>query len=316
MKAAWKVAIALLIMAPTASAGELVWIDDHGTTVEPASLLADAIRGTRFGFPDDDNGPGTLFCWRYGQGDGGGPDRNAPLVTDRPRFTQSSRTVGRRVAQVEFGYTFAMDDETGNRLRHHSAGEPLVRWGMAADWLELRLAVAPVSQRSHDGSAWRAVSGTEDLSLGAKIGLAPFQEGLPEMALILQSTVPTGSNEFTTGQTLPGFILVYTWEVNDDVSVAGSTRAHRVLDATEKAYVELAQSATVTLDLSEDVGMYTEWYTLLPNGADTAEVEHYINGGFTILLSHNVQFDIRAGYGLNRAADDFFAGGGLSVRFR
>ncbi|MCA9212882.1 MAG: hypothetical protein KDB27_07455 [Planctomycetales bacterium] len=33
-------------------------------------------------------------------------------------------------------------------------------------------------------------------------------------------------------------------------------------------------------------------------------------------MSDDVQFDIRAGMGLNDDADDFFVGTGLSVRFR
>mgnify|MGYP003734665153 CR=1 FL=1 len=40
------------------------------------------------------------------------------------------------------------------------------------------------------------------------------------------------------------------------------------------------------------------------------------NGGVTYLFSNDVQFDIRAGYGLNDESDDVFIGSGLSVRFR
>jgi hypothetical protein len=37
--------------------------------------------------------------------------------------------------------------------------------------------------------------------------------------------------------------------------------------------------------------------------------------GFTVLVGDKVQWDIRAGVGLNEAADDFFTGTGLSVRY-
>ena len=62
--------------------------------------------------------------------------------------------------------------------------------------------------------------------------------------------------------------------------------------------------------------MYTEWFALMPNGAATAQVEHYGDGGFTFLLSDDIQWDIRAGVGLNEAADDYFVGTGVSIRFR
>jgi len=47
-----------------------------------------------------------------------------------------------------------------------------------------------------------------------------------------------------------------------------------------------------------------------------SQVEHYGNGGFTVLLNDDIQWDIRAGVGLNDAADDYFLGTGLSIRYR
>jgi len=317
MKTTSAMLLTLLLTAPILTAGELIWVEEDGTTIEPASLLTAALSESHLGFPDDDNGPGTLLSWRNGEGNTGGPDRDAPLVTDRPDFTEASSTVGRGVLQLEFGYTFTMDKERSARSRGHSAGEPLIRWGIGADWLELRLALFPVSRRTNDGTGWRSAGGTEDLYIGSKIALTPQECHLPETAVILQSTLPTGSNEFTSDETLPGVNLLYSWEVNEDVAMTGNTQANRALDeATGEAYIELTQSATIELGLSDDIGIYTEWFAMFPNGADTAQVEHYFNGGFTLLLSNDVQFDVRAGYGMNRAADDFFAGVGLSVRFQ
>ena len=49
--------------------------------------------------------------------------------------------------------------------------------------------------------------------------------------------------------------------------------------------------------------------------ADTNRPQNYLNGGFTYLINDDMQWDIRAGVGLNEAADDFFVGSGLSVRY-
>lgn len=73
---------------------------------------------------------------------------------------------------------------------------------------------------------------------------------------------------------------------------------------------------TVGYSLADRLGAYTEWFALFPHSADTAQNQHYFNGGFTVQLSNDVQWDIRSGVGLNDAADDFFAGTGLSMRFR
>ena len=53
----------------------------------------------------------------------------------------------------------------------------------------------------------------------------------------------------------------------------------------------------------------------MPDGADTEQTQHYLNSGLTYLISNDVQFDIRFGRGLSGAADDYFVGTGLSVRF-
>jgi hypothetical protein len=55
---------------------------------------------------------------------------------------------------------------------------------------------------------------------------------------------------------------------------------------------------------------------LAPCSADTNHTEHYFNGGFSLRLTNDIQWDFRAGVGLNDAADDFFTGTGLSVRFK
>ncbi len=259
---------------------------------------------------------GTLFQWSYGTSFSGGPNLDEPLVTDRPDFTEATTTVGRGVAQIEFGYTYSDDKEGADRVKGHSYGEPLLRYGILADWLEFRMALFPVSESTSMSGVSNTTAGTEDLYLGFKIGLTPQEGILPEMALIPQMTVPTGSPRFTDDEVLPGLNWLYGWEVSDFVSTAGSTQYNRSIDeVTGHAYTEWAQSWTVAYSLTDELGAYTEWYGLFPHSADTAVPEHYFNGGFTYLLSNDVQFDIRGGVGLNDAAADYFFGTGLSIRF-
>jgi len=255
----------------------------------------------------------TLLQWSYGTSFQGGPNLDEPLVTDRPDFTEASSTVGRRVLQIEFGYTYSFDDNGTQKTIGHSCPETLFRYGIFAEWLEARVGW----NFAHQSVQVAEFSGAEDLYLGFKIGLTPQEGILPEMALILQSMVPTGARAFTADRLLPGLNWLYSWEINDCFSTAGSTQFNSNLDeATQDVYTEWAQSWTIVRSLSDRVGLYTEWFGLFPHGADTAEVQHYFNGGFTLLLNDDIQWDIRAGAGLNDAADDYFLGTGLSIRFR
>jgi Putative MetA-pathway of phenol degradation len=265
--------------------------------------------------------PGTLFQWSYGASFGGGPDLDEPIVTDRPDFTEASVTVGRGVVQLETGYTYSYDDEDDESVKSHSIGEPLLRVGVLADWLELRFGWNYTDEEVRTGTPLgttrQDLSGAEDLYLGVKLALTPQEGILPEMALVPQMTVPTGGGDRTADEVLPGVNWLYSWELSETTYLGGSTQVNRAIDeGTGRSYTEFAQAITMGRSLTDRLGVYGEWFAFFPHSADTARVEHYFNGGFTYLLSDDVQFDVRAGKGLNDAADDWFAGTGLSVRFR
>jgi hypothetical protein len=255
----------------------------------------------------------TLMQWSYGTTFSGGPDLDEPLVTDRPDFTEASVTVGRGVAQIEMGWTYSYDNDGTTATKSHSYPETLFRYGMLAEWFELRVAW----NNANEESAGVRNSGSEDLYLGIKLALTPQEGILPEMALMPQMNVPTGSRFFTADEVQPGLNWLYGWDVTESISTAGSTQFNRTLDdATGNAYTEWAQSWTIGYSLAERVGAYTEWFALFPHGADEARAQHYFNGGLTFLLTDDVMWDIRAGVGLNDAADDYFCGTGLSLRFK
>ena len=219
--------------------------------------------------------------------------------------------------QLEMGYTFAYDDNGAGRGHEHSWGEPLWRIGMPVDWLEFRIAVFPTTQFTADAAGRDTTSGIQDLYTGFKIALTPQDGCLPEMALIPQMNLPTGSSAFTSDNVEPGLNWIYAWDVNDSLATGGSTQVNRRVDMTGAAYTQVAQSWAVAYTLSDALGAYTEYFGLFPSGAVAAlRPEHYVNGGLTLLASDDVQFDWRAGVGLNNAAADFFTGVGVSIRMK
>ena len=271
-------------------------------------------------------GPKTLLSWLPGEtkpepaAEDKGEDKAKvePLVTDRPDFTEASSTVGKGRVQLEGGYTHIRDRSGGALTTLHSYPEALLRIGLFADWFELRLGQNFGTARSSSGDGLQTALGANDLYLGVKLGMTEQKGLFPEVALVLQSQIPTGSREFTSNQVLPGANLLYGWDViKDRLTIGGSTQANRALDDTGHAHVLFAQSLTVGYTLTERLGAYTEWFALFPSGAvaDDSGPEHYLNGGFTYRVTPNFQLDIRAGVGLNERASDFFAGTGFAVRY-
>lgn len=251
--------------------------------------------------------------------------QRGPLVADRPDFTEAAATVGRGVFQLEFGYTYEHDRPEGGRggVWTHSLGEPLLRIGVLSESLELRVGLSPVSVGA--GTDGRSVTetGMEDLYLGTKLRLTE-QDGLrPALAILPQVTVPTGGDAFTSDRTLPGVNFIYGWDLSETVALAGSTQMNRALSdgggggpgGGGAEYAEWAQSAVAGFSVGARAGVYAEWFAFFHAEPEGTRAEHYANGGFTWSFGDDLQWDIRAGVGLNEAATDFFAGTGLVVRF-
>jgi hypothetical protein len=254
----------------------------------------------------------TLFRWNSQAYSANVPDRSE-IETDRPDFTEASSVVGLGAVQIENGYTFSRDKSAGIVTEDHSYPETLCRFGFLREWLELRVAY---NHGTSDTLNLRS-SGSEDFYLGTKLALT-LQDGfLPEMALVPQMTVPTGSDDRSAGKALPGFNWLYGWDVGDRMYLAGSTQWNVSQEAAfDNRYSEFAQSGTIGFGLTDKLGCYNEFFCLCPSGASEVKPEYYYNGGLTFKFTSNVQADVRAGVGLNEAAQDFFVGPGLSMRFR
>jgi hypothetical protein len=262
-----------------------------------------------------------LFDWAIGAPKPSEEDSEEEdsIVTDRPDFTEASSTVGNGRIQLEAGYTWYRDSRGGTKTIAHTYPEVLIRAGLFADWFELRLGQTYAHSRTTEfGRPTEHVSGLTDLYVGSKLGLTEQNGELPEMALILQALVPTGTQTLSADRVLPGFNFLYGWDVIPDLlSAAGSLGVNRAVDDSNHSFVVMSQSFSLGYTITEQIGAYTEWFALYPTGAIAPDVgpQHYFDGGFTYKVTSNLQLDIRAGVGLNERADDFFAGAGFAYRY-
>ena len=96
--------------------------------------------------------------------------------------------------QMEMGYRYFHDADSRSQFESHSFPEMLMRVGALADWLELRAGWNFGSGSETFDTLTRSASGSEDLYVGAKLGLTPQQGVLPEMAIVPQMTVPVGGD--------------------------------------------------------------------------------------------------------------------------
>jgi hypothetical protein len=303
------------------SAGE-PWIRTDPSLIEPclcesrcSCLSAWANDECRLLCRDDCYRPKTLYAWSGTERTYVNGTEDEPLVADRPDFTEASSCVGLRRVQVETGYTYIRDNNNGILQSAHSFPETLLRIGIFAEWFEARVGWNYGINLTRENIVSNIFEGGEDLYLGAKIALTEQDGWRPEMAILPQMNVPTGHADFTSGEVEPGVNWLYGWDINEWLSMAGSTQVNRALDDADVWFAEFAQSWVFGYKLTEKLGAYTEWFAFFPAGSVVALPQHFFNGGFTYLAHKNVQYDIRAGVGLNDAADDFFAGAGAVLRF-
>ena len=94
---------------------------------------------------------------------------------------------------------------------------------------------------------------------------------------------------------------------------AGANVGWGYLDDGGGRYSQFAGSLALGFSLTDWLGAYAEYFGFAPE-FDSGPDSHFLNGGFTFLISRDVQLDIRAGFSVDDAETDSFAGAGLAFR--
>ena len=79
------------------------------------------------------------------------------------------------------------------------------------------------------------------MTLGVKLAPTPQECLLPETAIILQTTVPSGSSNFTADEMLLFNSSSYGWDSNEEWTLGGSTGLNGAIDdLTADSYSEFS----------------------------------------------------------------------------
>lgn len=245
-----------------------------------------------------------------------------PLITDRPDFTESPQAVPLGRIQLEMGYLYTYDSEDDVRTRSSTGPQMLWRIGFAENW-EARIGwngyTWTDTHSATTSRAGRRVSednwdqGANDLSLGFKVQLIE-QDGLvPDLGIIGGISVPSGSAGTSSGDAEPEVIFLWGYDITEWFAIAGNIGLRVPTDNGDR-FFQTTASLSLGFALTDRWGTFVEYFGLYPNANDT-DCAHFIDGGFTYLITDNLQLDAFVGFGLNEEADDFFTGVGFSWRF-
>jgi hypothetical protein len=264
-------------------------------------------------------GPRKLLQW-YGVADDPAAGEEGlygdRIVTDRPHLAEAASTVGLGRVQIETGYTYYLDSAGAARVQTQSFPEPLFRIGLFREWFEFRVQYNYLHEQTDASGTRGVVQGSDDLYLGAKLGLVEQAGLLPELTIFPQMRVPTGSPQISAGEVLPGMNFVYAWRLGERFEIECNTNVNKRRDPNRGGfYTEYLQTFNFEYDLVEKMMLFHEFAIFSPVGSQAVPGQAYSHAGFHWFLLPNLQIDVHAAVGLNAAADDFFGGSGVSARW-
>jgi hypothetical protein len=231
---------------------------------------------------------------------------------DRPHLPEASTTVGLGRAVLEAGYTY---NTSGGFFPLHSFPEALLRVGVCADWLEVRVAQNLSSQTVDQSGVPTMITGAQDLQLGVKLALTEQQTYMPESALVLQMTVPSGSKDLSADRVLPGIHYDCSWEIIKDLlSVETVLIADGSVNDHGHTFTTMGDGVTAVYDLTKKLEAFGELDSFYASG-DSAAPQHYFVAGLVYFITPNAEIDFRAGVGLNHHADGYLLGSGFALRY-
>lgn len=251
------------------------------------------------------------------------PQRNPweeRIETERHDFTQSTKTVGRGVRQIESGYTYFYKDKDEEIEQTHATPEMLLRLGLSDD-IEFRL-------RFNYG--WVFIDeaederGSQDLIWSFKLGMTEERELIPESALELRFSAPTGGSDYSTRRVDHGLDYIYGWKISERSELYGSTGyATGGLgdfglvpeEPAEDWFVVWSQSVALGTELTERMTMYNEFFGLFSHALEENFNIVVFNIGVDYYVTDDLVLDVRIGKGLTDDTDDFFCGIGGGYRF-
>jgi hypothetical protein len=242
------------------------------------------------------------------------------METERHDYTQSTTTVGRGVVQLESGYLYLYKDEGGEIEHSHATPETTLRIGLSDD-IEFRVRWNYVwkffeEEFSEDGAL--------DMIWSFKLQVTEQCGWVPESALEIRSSVPTGGSDFTLGRVEAGFDYIYGWKLSEKWTLYGSTAylpgglgegSLLPEEPESEHFTVVGQSLALGTELTERNTIYGEWFGLFSDGLEEDYSLSFLNVGIDHYFTDNFLIDFRLGVGLTEDSEDFFAGVGGGARF-
>ena len=234
----------------------------------------------------------------------------ASIVTDRPTDSASPELVPRRSFQLELGYKFSRFGGESEAPDTHVLPDLLARYGVSRS-IEARLVATGWTFRRGD-----AVAGFNDISLGAKLALAQERSARPQMAVLLDVSLPVGGRGFTSDYVIPKILFLGANTLTHRLGLTYNLGTSLVTSSSgteSTTNVDLHYAVALGGSVAGPFTLFGELYGAVALGSDRVD-RHSLQAGTTVLARTNLQLDLRAGIGLVANEPRWLAGVGVAFR--
>ena len=236
-----------------------------------------------------------------------------PLQANRPGETDPPWVVEPGYLQIEGGVQLSRQTQSSPNETTLTVPQLELRLGVV-DRLELKVGSGDNGYIHQWKQGAPNESGVSDLVVGTKIFLWNQRSLLPTAGLLLELSIDTGSDEFTSGGLDPIIQTLWLWQMGEryslnlNLDVASVTKGQGRSERSFQFAPQLAFGVTLTDRLS----MFVEYFGLVKDSG--LSDEHSMDGGFAYLVTDNLQLDFSVGAGLTGAAEDAFVSTGVAWR--
>ena len=254
--------------------------------------------------------------------------RMSPIATDRPDITESAQITPVGWLQYEGGYQFGHSEEVmpGGAITDAHQIEEVLRFGINRRF-EVRAVINANTERIDYPSTWNDPmrrTGVSPVTFGFKYNLIRESDVLPQttwLSHISNSWISAGDYAsvypkqiFHEQRLMLEKTLTSRLGIASNIGVAGG------LNGSEGLINEGMFSLALGYDLGHNYGVYVEYFSEWYFAGTQFSATPYFDGGFTRLLSNDLQLDIYAGFDLSQYTNSakqtkrLFFGTGVSYR--
>lgn len=203
---------------------------------------------------------------------------------DRPGIGNGSYITPAGMLGLEAGFQFSNTDLN----EQYDFGQLVLRYGIS-EKLELRALLGSyttVDQELLGGS--RSFSGFQDMSFGIKYNLLSKQ-GNTNVSALAEVSLPLGSDEFTSDETIPSLGLLLDHALNENFGISSNLGYRFSAGNIDDSWLF---TLTPGFAISNNVNGY---FGYAGNYYGDFE-QHWVEGGFTYGMEGGAQLDLNFGY--------------------